>query len=157
MYVTFDVGFSFCWFDLEVDWHSLEQNIWLKPDVLFPRIPTNFKMYVSVLWFALLKPIISFPFWGGTGGLYFLSDICYSMSLSGLFTTLPDQVLIMIILFRTFCAMPSTVYFHFYVHAWVCNTVVIVCWQCVFCIFHNAKHLSVLYVINIIFWLCPNW
>ena len=26
----FDVDFSFCWFNLEVGWYSLEQNIWLK-------------------------------------------------------------------------------------------------------------------------------
>ena len=27
---SFDVGFSFCWFNLEVSWYSLEQNIWLR-------------------------------------------------------------------------------------------------------------------------------
>ena len=28
--ISFDVDFSFCWFNVEVGWFSLEQNIWLK-------------------------------------------------------------------------------------------------------------------------------
>ena len=30
IFMIYDVDFSFCWFNLEDGWYSLELNIWLK-------------------------------------------------------------------------------------------------------------------------------